>query len=95
MGSQAVETSNPQTVSERSGFSYSSFSLFVDTWWSSLDYFVKKPVFSPRKFNSKIHTDPNKQIQGELLCFPEDLAGTAESPAFVHSLVSVHRKSCF
>lgn len=94
-GSQAIQTSNTQTVSERSVFSSRSFSLFVDKLLSSLNHFVEKPVFSPRKSKSKTPGDPNEQIQGELLCFPKDLVSIVGSLAFVHSLVSVHCKSYF
>lgn len=65
----------------------------VDNGLSSLDHFVEKPV--PRKLKSKTTSDPSRQIQGELLCFPEDLVSIAGSLAFVHSLLNVHCNSCF
>lgn len=59
--------------------------FFIDNRLSSLDHFAEKPI--PRNLKSKATSDPDKQIQGELLCFPEDLVRYYRKSGFCSFLV--------
>lgn len=67
--------------------------FFIDNRLSPLDHFVEKPI--PRKLKIKTTSAPNKQIQGELQYFSEDLVSITGSLAFVHTLLNVHCNSHF